>query len=105
MMAWGHSKALSGFIALDDAFLGGERTGCKLRSLGQPTRTKHPVVNGFHSTEMSAWCRQHLTANSTVTSDGRVCFNTLTDADGDGEYDRIVCGGDRASVEELESAQ
>lgn len=105
---------LSGFIELDDSYLGGERTGCKpgrgaadktpfvaaveTNISGHPTRIKLSVVKGFRKTEIATWCRCNLVAGSTVTSDGLACFNAVTDENC--LHERIVCGGGRASVEE-----
>ena len=116
MMERDNGKPLSGFIELDDAYLGGERTGCKpgrgaegktpfiaaveTTHDGQPTRIKLSVIKGFRSAEILSWSRQHLTAGSTVISDGLACFNAVVDAGC--VHDKIVCGGGRASVEEPE---
>jgi transposase-like protein len=110
-----HDK-LSGFIELDDAYLGGERTGCKpgrgaagktpfvaaveTTKEGCPTRVKLSVVKGFRSTEIASWSRKHLSEGSTVISDGLACFNAVIEAGC--LHDKIVCGGGRASVEEPE---
>ncbi len=107
---------LSGFIELDDAYLGGERSGGK-RGRGsagktpfvaavettddhRPTRVKLSVVKGFRNHEIKAWSQKHLEQGSTVISDGLACFTAVTDAGC--VHDRIVCGGGRASVEEPE---
>jgi hypothetical protein len=116
MMERDHDKPLSGFIEMDDAYLGGERTGCKpgrgaegktpfvaaveTTNGGQPTRVKLSVLKGFRTSEISSWSKQHLTAGSTVISDGLACFNAVSHAGC--EHDKIVCGGGRASVEEPE---
>jgi len=116
MMERDHHQPLSGFIELDDAYLGGERTGCKpgrgaegktafvaaveTTNGGQPTRIKLNVVKGFRSAEILAWSQQHLAAGSIVISDGLACFNAVTEAGC--KHDKIVCGGGRASVEEPE---
>lgn len=116
MMERDHDKPLSGFIELDDAYLGGERTGCKpgrgaegktpfvaaveTTDEGHPTRIKLTVVEGFRSAEIAKWSKQHLVAGSTVISDGLPCFNAVSEAGC--LHDRIVCGGGRASVEEPE---
>jgi len=116
MMERDHHKPLSGFIELDDAYLGGERTGCKpgrgaegktpfvaaveTTNEGQPTRIKLNVVKGFRSAEIRAWSQQHLTVGSLVISDGLACFNAVAEAGC--QHDKIVCGGGRASVEEPE---
>ena len=107
---------LSGFIEVDDAYLGGERSGGKrgrgadaktpfiaaveTTSEGQPTRIRLSVVKGFKTQEVLGWSQKYLTEGCTVISDGLACFNavTLTGC----EHDRIVCGGGRASVEEPE---
>ena len=109
-----HDQPLSGLIQVDDAYLGGERTGCKpgrgadaktpfvaaveTTECGAPTRIKLSVLKGFRSTEIKAWSQQHLTRGSTVTSDGLACFNAVTETDC--WHYKIVCGGGRASVEE-----
>lgn len=116
MMERDYDKKLSGFIELDDAYLGGERTGCK-RGRGAsgktpfvaavettdehyPVRIKLSVVKGFRTKEIKAWSQQHLSEGSTVISDGLACFNAVVDAGC--LHDKIVCGGGRASVEEPE---
>lgn len=116
MMERDDKKPLSGFIELDDAYLGGERTGCKpgrgadgktpfvaaveTTKEGCPTRIKLSVVKGFRSDELARWSMQHLVAGSTVISDGLACFNAVTEAGC--LHDKIVCGGGRASIEEPE---
>jgi transposase-like protein len=68
MMERDDKKPLCGFIELDDAYLGGERTGCKpgrgaegktpfvaaveTTAEGYPTRIKLSVVKGFRSAEL-----------------------------------------------------
>jgi transposase-like protein len=116
MLERDQTQPLSGFIELDDAYLGGERTGCKrgrgadgktpfvaaveTTSEGHPTRIKLSVVKGFRSAEILSWSQQHLTEGSVVTSDGLACFNAVTEVGC--EHVKIVCGGGRASVEEPE---
>ena len=110
------ANKLSGFVELDDAYLGGERSGGKVgrgaagktpfvaavetNNEGHPMRIKLSVVKGFRTKEIERWSRSHLTAGSTVISDGLACFNAVVEADC--SHDRIVCGGGRASVEETE---
>lgn len=116
MMERDHDKPLSGFIELDDAYLGGERTGCKpgrgaadktpfvaaveTTEQHSPVRLKLTTVKGFKSTEIRSWSKQHLSQGSIVISDGLACFNAVVDAGC--VHDKIVCGGGRASVEEPE---
>jgi len=115
MMERDEQKPLSGFIELDDAYLGGERTGVPGRgaadktpfvaavqttSEGHPEAVKFAIVDGFRSKTISAWAKKAFTPGSTIISDGLACFSAVADAGC--EHDRIVCGGGRASVEELE---
>jgi transposase-like protein len=116
MMERDDSRKLSGLIELDDAYLGGERTGGK-RGRGavgktpfvaavettadrNPVRVKLSIVKGFRSSEIKLWSKRHLSAGSTVISDGLACFNAV--AESGCIHDKIVCGGGRASVEEPE---
>jgi transposase-like protein len=107
---------LSGYIELDDAYLGGERTGCKpgrgaagktpfvaaveTTDNGNPTRIKLSIVKGFRKEEIRRWSDRHLVSGSTVITDGLACFNGVSDAGC--FHEKIVCGGGRASVEEPE---
>lgn len=116
MMERDQHKKLSGFIELDDAYLGGERTGCKpgrgaadktpfvaaIETTDKhcPKRIKLSVVKGFRKEEIKSWSQQHLVEGSTVISDGLACFNGIVDAGC--LHDKIVCGGGRASVEKPE---
>lgn len=109
-------KKLTGFIEVDDAYLGGERSGGKrgrgadaktpfvaaveTTSEGHPTQIRLSVVKGFRTREILGWSRKYLAEGSTVISDGLACFNAVTQTGC--EHDRIVCGGGRASVEEPE---
>jgi len=114
MLERDYDQPLSGVVEIDDAYLGGERTGCKpgRGAAGKtpfvaavettedrcPTRIKLSIVKGFRSAEIAAWSQQHLTSGSTVISDGLACFNAVTEAGC--QHEKIVCGGGRASVEE-----
>ena len=115
MMEREQSKMLSGFIELDDAYLGGERSGkpgrgaanktpfvaaVQTTSQGQPEAIKLQIVDGFRSNSIKSWAKEALVPGSTIISDGLPCF--LAVADAGCEHDRIVCGGGRASVEEKE---
>ncbi|QFT55941.1 ISXO2-like transposase domain protein [Microbulbifer sp. THAF38] len=116
MMERDQQYKLSGFIELDDAYLGGEHTGCKpgrgakgktpfvaaveTTKDRRPTRIKLSIIKGFRSSEISTWSKKHLCSGSMVISDGLACFNAVTEANC--VHDKIVCGGGRASVEEPE---
>lgn len=88
---------LDGEIQLDDAYLGGERSGGKrgrgsenkvpfvaavsINDEGHPIYTKLMPVAGFSNEAISAWAKQHLAPTATVNSDGLACFAAVTDAD------------------------
>ena len=74
MMERDREHPLGGFIQLDDAYLGGERSGAsaggaqrarplsspRSRPTPNPLRVKLTVVEGFRLTEIAAWAQQHL---------------------------------------------
>ena len=96
MMERDREHPLGGFIQLDDAYLGGERSGGKrgrgapgktpfvaaveTNEAGHPQRVKLTVVEGFRLTEIAAWAQQHLSPGTQVLSDGLACFNGVTAA-------------------------
>jgi len=116
MLERDHTKPLSGRIEVDDAYIGGERTGCKrgrgaegktpfiaavqTTADGKPQKIKLTVLPGFRKKAITEWTQQHALPESTIFSDGLGCFNGISDADC--EHVKIVCGGGRASVEKLE---
>lgn len=115
MMEREQSKVLSGFIEVDDAYIGGERSGkpgrgaagktpfvaaVQTTAQGHPEAIKLQIVDGFRSKAISDLAKQFFAAGSTIISDGLPCFHAVTDAGC--EHDRIVCGGGRASVQEPE---
>ena len=107
---------LGGFIQLDDAYLGGERSGGKrgrgapgktpfvaaveTNERGHPLRVKFTVVEGFRLTEIAAWAQQHLSSGTQVLSDGLACFNGVTAAGC--VHEPMVTGGGKAAVERPE---
>lgn len=109
-------KLLSGFIEIDDAYLGGDRSGGK-RGRGSENKTPfiaavqtgenfHPLklkltlLKRFSSDEIEQWAKAHLKSEATVISDGLACFNTVSKHQC--HHDTIVCGGGKKSVEEPE---
>ena len=82
MMERDREHVLGGFIQLDDAYLGGERSGGKrgrgapgktpfvaaveTNEAGHPQRVKLTVVEGFRLTEIAAWAQQHLSPGTQV---------------------------------------
>jgi len=87
---------LEGKIQVDDAYLGGERTGGKvgrgsenkvafvaavsLTEEGSPLRVRLTPVSGFTLKAVAAWAKEHLTTGSVVLSDGLACFAAVTEA-------------------------
>lgn len=87
---------LDGQVQVDDAYLGGERSGGKagrgsenkvpfvaavsLSDDGHPLRTKLTPVPGFSLKAIEQWARTHLAPGSTVFSDGLACFGAVTTA-------------------------
>ena len=96
MMERDREHPLSGWIQLDDAYLGGERSGGKrgrgapgktpfvaavqTNEQGHPLRMKLTVVEGFRLTEIAAWAQLHLGTGTRVVSDGLACFHGVTAA-------------------------
>ena len=116
MMERDREHVLGGFIQLDDAYLGGERSGGKrgrgapgktpfvaaveTNEAGHPQRVKLTVVEGFRLTEIAAWAQQHLSPGTQVLSDGLACFNGVTAAGC--VHEPMVTGGGKAAVERPE---
>jgi hypothetical protein len=87
---------LDGQVQVDDAYLGGERTGGKagrgsenkvpfvaavsFSEEGHPLRAKLTLVPGFTLKAIAEWAKSNLAPGSTVLSDGLACFNAVTDA-------------------------
>ena len=87
---------LEGQIQVDDAYLGGERSGGKvgrgsenkvpflaavsLSADGHPLRTKLTPVPGFTLKAIAQWAKDHLAPGSTVFSDGLACLSAVTEA-------------------------
>lgn len=87
---------LDGKVQVDDAYLGGERTGGKvgrgsenklafvaavsLSVADLPLRVRLTPVPGFTLKAVAAWAKEHLASGSTVFSDGLACFAAVTEA-------------------------
>ena len=116
MMERDRAHPLGGWVELDDAYLGGERSGGKrgrgapgktpfvaaveTNDEGQPLRMKLTVVEGFRLTEIAAWAQQHLSAGTRVVSDGQACYNGASAAAC--SHDKVVVGSGKAAVERPE---
>ena len=87
---------LEGPVQVDDAYLGGERSGGKvgrgsenkvpfvaavsLSEDGHPLRIKLTLVPGFSLKAIAQWAQSCLAPGSTVFSDGLACFTAVTAA-------------------------
>jgi len=96
MMERDAGKRLGGRIEMDDAYLGGERSGGKrgrgaagktaivaaveTTPDGKPVRLKLRRVNGFRRSEIASLATRMLDPKCTVVSDGLGCFNGVVDA-------------------------
>jgi ribosomal protein L37AE/L43A len=103
-------RQLSGRVEIDDAYLGGERSGGKT---GRGSENKVPFIAAVQTTEdgkpvlacfaqapftkqaVEAFAAKSLVRPLTVVSDGLGCFTAAADA---GVHERIVTGGGKASA-------
>lgn len=85
-------NALSGIIQIDDVYWGGKRKGGKrgrgaegktpfvaavsMNEKGHPQHMRMTVVDGFTSTAIEGWAKQHLKAGSIILSDKLACFSS-----------------------------
>ena len=105
-------RPLTGRIEMDDAYLGGERSGGKrgrgspgkmpfiaaveTTAEGTPVRIKLRRVKGFRRAEVETFAQQSLDPASTVVSDGLDCFTAVTKAGC--THQPIITGSGRASA-------
>ena len=96
MMERDASKRLTGRVELDDAYLGGERSGGKrgrgapgktpfvaaveTTPEGKPVRLKLRRVTSFCNHALSNFAKRSLDPKCEVVSDGLACFAAVTDA-------------------------
>jgi transposase-like protein len=105
-------KKLQGRIEMDDAYLGGERSGKRGRGSenkmpfiaavettddGKPVQIHLRRVNGFRTKEIEAYANASLMPNSHVISDGLACFVGVAAAGF--EHTAIVTGGGKGCVQ------
>ena len=116
MMERNCAHLLDGRVELDDAYLGGERSGGKrgrgapgktpfvaaveTNDQGHPLRMKLTVVRGLRRSEMTDWAQHHLCVGTDVVSDGLACFQGVTAAGC--VHHPVVVGSGRAAVEHPE---
>jgi hypothetical protein len=98
---------LSGTVQIDDAYLGGERSGGKagrgsenkvpfvaavaLDEQNHPIYVKLSPVPGFTLKAIAEWAQSNLSPGSLVISDGLACFGAVKEAGC--QHQAIVTGG------------
>ena len=105
------SRQLEGRVEIDDAYLGGERTGGKV---GRGSENKVPFVAAVQTTpegkpqfvclrrqpftneEVAVFAARSIAPSATVVSDGLWCFGAVQIVGA--EHERVVTGGGKASV-------
>jgi transposase-like protein len=105
------SRELGGRVEMDDAYLGGERSGGKT---GRGSENKVPFVAAVQTTpegrpllaclraqphteqEVALFAASHIAPSATVVSDGLWCFRATALVGA--EHERHVTGGGKASV-------
>jgi len=106
-----HDRELGGRIELDDAYLGGERSGGKV---GRGSENKVPIVVAVQTTEdgqpvlaclhqqrhsmedVAIFAAQHIATSATVVTDGLQCFRATRIIGV--EHQRIVTGSGKKAV-------
>ena len=100
-------------VEIDDAYLGGERSGGKVgrgsenkvpfiaavetNAQGHPKRIVFSQVKAFNSEEVECWAHRSLKASATVVSDGLACFRAVTKVGC--THEREVVGTHRKSTD------
>jgi ribosomal protein L37AE/L43A len=105
-------RVLTGRVEIDDAYLGGERSGGKVgrgsenkvpfvaavqtNEKGHPLFVRFDTVAAFTGQQIATWSARVLSAQTVVWSDGLHCFNAL--AANVAEHKREIVGSGRQSV-------
>ncbi len=112
MLERNQGETLSGRIEIDDAYLGGERSGKPGRGAehkfpfvaavqtdeeGHPQRVQLRRVRGFTRAEVDRYAELAITPGSQVVSDGLGCFRAF--ASPLYTHERIITGSGRASAQ------
>ena len=104
---------LSGWVEIDDSYLGGEKAGGKVgrgsenkvpfiaaiqkNKHGNPVYAVFSQVKAFTLEDVKAWAQSKLASSTFVTSDGLPCFNAVKDADC--IHDKVVVGKKQKSTD------
>lgn len=104
---------LSGFIQIDDSYIGGKSRGGKrgrgasgktpfiaavsTTEEGHPLQMRFNQLNAFSKKEVSQWAAKHLASGSIIVTDGFRCFTGIEKAGFC--HQSIVTGGGPESVE------
>ena len=104
-------RELSGRVEIDDAYLGGERSGGKTGrgsenkvpfvAAVQTTKSGHPLFACLRqqphtSEQVAVFAARHISPSAKVVTDGLWCFKAAAIVGA--EHERVVTGGGRASV-------
>lgn len=108
---------LEGKVQVDDAYLGGERSGGKvgrgsenkvpfvaavsLSEDDRPLRIRMTPVSGFTLKAIEAWAKDHLSPECAVFSDGLACFGAVAEA-GCSHYPTVMAGRKPKDVPEFQ---
>jgi ribosomal protein L37AE/L43A len=111
MLERNQERKLSGLIEVDDAYLGGERSGGKRgrgaahkrpfvaavsQRQGRPMRLHLRPVSAFGKRAIAQWATHSLEAGTTVQSDGLACFAAVAQAGC--RHEPTVLGNSRRAV-------
>lgn len=108
---------LEGKVQVDDAYLGGERSGGKvgrgsenkvpfvaavsLSEDDRPLRVRLTPVSGFTLKAIEAWAKDHLSPECAVFSDGLACFGAVAEA-GCSHHPTVMAGRKPKDVPEFQ---
>ena len=107
---------LAGKVQVDDAYLGGERTGGKvgrgsenkvpfvaaisLTEEDRPLRVRLTTVPGFTGEAITSWAKSQVAPGSAIYSDGLACFAAVTNA-GCSHHPTVMAGRKPKDVPEF----
>ena len=107
------SRELSGRVEIDDAYLGGERTGGQVgrgaegkvpfvaavqtNEQGHPLYVRLDPVASFSKAELQAWGNRFLSAETVAISDGLNCFKALASVIA--QHESVIVGSGKQAAQ------
>lgn len=107
-------RTLEGRVEIDDAYLGGERTGGKrgrgsenkvpfvaaveTNKKGHPIFIRLDMLKSFKKEDIQTWAKQALAASATVVSDGLAGFQGVTAQEGVSHEAHVTGHGKKAAM-------